>query len=116
MIDMNLNIAWCTAVLNNENALEKIKDYPLCCLNHEVRKLPGVLPYCKGLLSDSLTKGELLQSISQAIINSKLMNSSQAFARTTSSTWMVTQDSKFLLLSRLKISHNVQTSAPNLRS
>ena len=58
MVDMNLNIAWCTAVLNNENAAEKIEDFPLCCLNHEVRKLTGVLPYCKAMLSDFLTKGE----------------------------------------------------------
>ena len=51
LADLNLNYAWCNATLNHSNAAKTIQDYPICCLNQDVRKLDVVLPFCQNIFS-----------------------------------------------------------------
>jgi hypothetical protein len=57
MADLGFDLDWCEEVVNETNADEKIKIYPVCCLNFAVKILAK--DYCKSLMLSKYSKGKL---------------------------------------------------------
>ncbi len=56
MADLGLNLGWCEQVVTKDNATEKIKIYPVCCLNFAVKILAK--DYCMSMMLSKYSKGK----------------------------------------------------------